>query len=170
MRKRKRNKKPFKDSKLFSLISSVAPEVIDGATDILATAVPAFSPINNLVDKAIGVANEKGDFNSADKLSQERHTYLEELDDYYKDVEAARKMYASTDHETADTIAMKIIKENLWILLLMVAIQVVVVVYVEGQVAAVITGVIGTVTGALINERNTIVNFFFGSSKELKDK
>ena len=170
MIKGKRNKKLFKDSKLFSLISSVAPEVIDSATDIIATAVPAFSPINNLVDRAIGIANDKGEFKVADELIEERHTYLKELDSYYKDIESARSMYANTDNETADIIAMKIIKENLWILLLMVAIQVAVVVYVEGQVAAVITGVIGTITGALINERNTIVNFFFGSSKGLKIK
>ena len=57
--KDKRNKKPFKETKLFAVIKKAAPKVLDGATDLLATAVPALSPLNNLVDKAIGVATQK---------------------------------------------------------------------------------------------------------------
>ena len=55
-------------------------------------------------------------------------------------------------------------------MLVLVGVQVLVILYVDGQVAAVVTGIVGTITGALINERNTVVNFFFGSSKGSKDK
>jgi hypothetical protein len=70
----------------------------------------------------------------------------------------------------ADDIAEKIINWNLWLLLVLVIVQVLVIMFVDGQIAAVVTGVVGTITGALINERNTVVNFFFGSSKGSKDK
>ena len=168
--KAKRNKKPFKDSKLFAVIKKVAPKVLDGATDLLATAVPALSPLNNLVDKAIGVAVENGDHKSVDVLTKERDTYLDELELYYKDMESARLLYQNTGQEQADIIANNVIKYNLYIVLFMVIIQCVVILYVDGKVAAVITGVVGTVTGALIQERNTVINFFFGSSKGSKDK
>ena len=96
--------------------------------------------------------------------------YQKDLDRHLENTKDARAMYQNTDNETAYLIANKIIKENLWILLGLVLVQVAVVMFVHGQVAAVITGVVGTITGALINERNTVVNFFFGSSKGSKDK
>lgn len=163
-------KKKFKDSALFGVIKSVAPQVLDGATDLVATAFPALAPLNNLVDKAIGIAKEKGDHAAVAQLTESKEDYLKEMDMILEDKQSAREMYQNTDHNMADSIANKIINWNLWIMLILVAVQVLVIMYVDGQVAAVVTGIVGTITGALINERNTVVNFFYGSSKGSKDK
>lgn len=164
-----KNKKPFKDSKLFQTIKRVAPNVLDGATDLVATAVPALAPLNNLIDAAIGIAADEGDEEGVYELVSAREDYLKELDMYYADLKSARDMYSSS-HEQADKIADNVIKYNLFIVLFMVLVQCIVIMYVDGKVAAVITGIVGTVTGALIQERNTVINFFFGSSKGSKDK
>jgi hypothetical protein len=169
MAEQKKERKPFKDSALFGIIKSVAPEVLDGATDLVATAFPALAPVNNLVDKALGVAKKNKDHDATAKLMASRDSYMEELELYYQDLDSARNMYKEKS-DMADSVAKKIIDWNLWILLGLVIIQVLVIMYVDGQVAAVVTGVVGTITGALINERNTVVNFFFGSSKGSKDK
>lgn len=166
---KKKNRKPFKDSKLFATIKKIAPNVLDGATDIMATAVPALAPLNNVIDRAIGVATDNGDEEGVYELISEREDYLKELDYYYKDLKSARDMYSSS-HAQADKIADNVIKYNLFIVLFMVLVQCVVIMYIDGKVAAVITGIVGTVTGALIQERNTVINFFFGSSKGSKDK
>jgi hypothetical protein len=167
---RKKDKKPFKDSKLFSVIKKVAPNVLDSATDLMATAIPALSPLNNIIDKAIGVASDNGDSDAVYEILAAKEDYLKELDMYYADLKSARNMYQSTDHEQADKIADNVIKYNLFIVMLMVVIQCLVIMFVDGKVAAVITGIVGTVTGALLQERNTVINFFFGSSKGSKDK
>jgi cell shape-determining protein MreC len=167
---RKKNRKPFKDSKLFATIKKIAPNVLDSATDIMATAVPALSPLNNIIDKAIGVASDNGDEDAVYEILAAKEDYLKELDMYYADLKSARDMYRSTDHEQADRIADNVIKYNLFIVMLMVLIQCLVIMFVDGKVAAVITGIVGTVTGALLQERNTVINFFFGSSKGSKDK
>ena len=167
---RKKDKKPFKDSKLFSVIKKVAPNVLDSATDLMATAVPALSPLNDIIDRAIGVASDNGDSDAVYEILAAKEDYLKELDMYYADLKSARNMYQSTDHEQADKIADNVIKYNLFIVMLMVVIQCLVIMFVDGKVAAVITGIVGTVTGALLQERNTVINFFFGSSKGSKDK
>lgn len=167
---KKKNRKPFKDSKLFATIKKIAPNVLDSATDIMATAVPALSPLNNIIDKAIGVASDNGDEDAVYEILAAKEDYLKELDMYYADLKSARDMYRSTDHEQADRIADNVIKYNLFIVMLMVLIQCLVIMFVDGKVAAVITGIVGTVTGALLQERNTVINFFFGSSKGSKDK
>lgn len=152
--------KKIKDTKIGAFLKDKAPDVLGLVGDLLPDS-GAIGIVKNVIDKVVPDDDEK-------------HLIKSELEataaEYFADVQDAREMYESTDHEQADKIAEKIINYNLWILLVLVLIQVVVIMYVEGQIAAVITGVIGTITGALINERNTVVNFFFGSSKGSKDK
>lgn len=167
-----KEKKKFKDTGLFKTIKALAPEALDKITDVAASVYPPLGVVNTLVDSVLDKAKKDKSI-STEQISVikgEAKQYEAEYKDYLADVQDAREMYENTDHSQADAIANKIINYNLWILLGLVIIQVVVIMYVEGQVAAVITGVIGTITGALINERNTVVNFFFGSSKGSKDK
>jgi hypothetical protein len=164
-----KKRKAFKDTAIFKAIKSVAPEVLDTVTDVAATVYPPLGVVNTLVDKALGVAKDKDEPGSAAILHAAKEQYEKELDLYYEDLKSAREMYKEKS-DMADSVAKKIIDWNLWILLALVIVQVVVIMYVEGQVAAVVTGVVGTITGALINERNTVVNFFFGSSMGSKDK
>jgi len=166
---KEKQKKKFKDSKLFQTIKNVAPEVLDTVTDIAADVYPPLGVVNNLVDKALGVAKEKGDYDNIVNLEVHKEQYKQELELYYADLASARDMYKEKS-DMADDIAKKIINWNLWLLLVLVIVQVLVIMFVDGQIAAVVTGVVGTITGALINERNTVVNFFFGSSKGSKDK
>lgn len=164
-----KKKKKFKDSKLFKTIKEVAPQVLDTVTDIAADVYPPLGAVNELVDKALGVAQDEENEDAIYELQYERGEYMKELELYYADLHSARDMYKEKS-DMADSVAKKIIDWNLWILLALVVIQVLVIMFVDGQIAAVVTGVVGTITGALINERNTVVNFFFGSSQGSKDK
>jgi len=165
-----KNGKKFKDTALFATIKQVAPQIIDKATDVLATVYPPLGIVNTLVDGAMDAAKKSGNKDAVAQLSVAKESYSNELDLYYADLASARDMYKSTDHSQADKIADNVMKFNLIIIVIMVAIQVLVIMYVEGQIAAVITGVVGTITGALLAERSAVVNFFFGSSQGSKDK
>lgn len=148
----------IKDTKIGAFLKSKAPEVLEVIGDLM--------PDNGI----LGVVK-----NAIDKISPSKLAGLSgELDEmeaeYLKDVQNARSMYQSGSHGMADSIAKKIINWNLVIIMGLVLIQVFVIMKVDGQIAAVITGVVGTVIGALISERNTVVNFFFGSSQGSKDK
>jgi hypothetical protein len=164
-----KNKKKFKDTAVFKAIKSIAPEVLDTVTDVAAAVYPPLGVVNTLVDKALGVAKDKDMPGGAAILHAANEDYQKELELYYQDLASARDMYKEKS-DMADSVAKKIIDWNLWIMLALVIVQVLVIMFVDGQVAAVVTGVVGTITGALINERNTVVNFFFGSSMGSKDK
>ena len=162
-----------KDGKLKQKLSDIGSFLKDkglpalgNVLDVVDNVYPPVGVLTNIVKAASPdlTEDEIGILNTAVE------DYQKDLDRHLENTKDARAMYQNTDNETADLIANKIIKENLWILLGLVLVQVGVVVFVHGQVAAVITGVVGTITGALINERNTVVNFFFGSSKGSKDK
>lgn len=161
----------FKDSPLFGIIKNLAPDLLDGATDLVATAFPALAPINNLVDKALDRCKEKGNSNGIAQLTEARDSYMSQLELYYKDMDSARDMYQDTEHEMADSIADNVIKRNLIFVAVLIVVQVLVVMYVEDKVLiAVISGAIGSVTTALLQERQQVINFFFGSSKGSKSK
>jgi hypothetical protein len=100
------------------------------------------------------------------QMEFEKEMYALEVEDR----KSARDMYVNAEHSQANKIADNVMRFNLIVICAMVCIQVLVIMYIDGQIAAVITGIVGTITGALINERNTVVNFFFGSSQGSKDK
>lgn len=161
----------FKDSKLFATIKNVAPTALDMIGDAAAVIYPPIGgPINAAIDLALNVAVKNGDTKGAKQLMEAKDEYVNELTIHMANTADAREMYRSTGHEMADKIAENVIKYNLIIILVMVCIQVGVIMLVAGPIAAVITGVVGTITGALIAERNTVINFFFGSSQGSKDK
>jgi hypothetical protein len=159
-------KKLFKDTGIFKALKAVAPKALDVATDIAADVFPPMAIVDKVVDEAL-----KGKLNTSDKalLQSERRLYEEDYAMYMADVQDARTLYRHKS-STADHIAKGIMKFNLLIIMIMVIVEIIVIAFVDGQIAAVITGVIGTITGALINERTTVVNFFYGSSLGSKDK
>ena len=145
-----------------SFMQSKGMEVaLDFADDVF----PPLKVIRSIVDPKVK------DLGVDDKASMEEllNNYNEERTYHLENTNAAREMYAE-ENETADMIAKKVIRENLIIISLLIIIQVAVIVYVNHQVAAVVTGVIGTVIGSLINERSTVINFFFGSMKPYEKK
>ena len=161
-----RNKKKFKDTGLFKALKGIAPKALDVATDIGASVFPPLAVVDSILDEAA-----KGKLNTSDKavLSTERRIYEEEYKAYLADVQDARDMY-KVKSDTADQIAKKIMNQNIYIVSLLVVVEIGVIAFVEGKIAAVIAGVVGTITGALINERTTVVNFFYGSSLGSKNK
>ena len=72
----------------------------------------------------------------------------------------------------ADTIAQQIISRNLPIIGLLVVINVALVYFLQDKASliAIASNIIGVAIGNLFNERQAIVNFFFGSSLSSKDK
>ena len=173
MSKHKKNKKPFKETQFFKVLQKVGPEVLDVATDAAALVFPGMDIVNNIADKAIDTLRVKGGVESEAQIRDiqaAKDQYQREYLDYLKDVADAREMYEKTGGSMADTIAKKVIDWNLWLILALVVGQICVILFVPGQVAAIATGAIGTITGALIQERNTLINFFFGSSHGSKEK
>jgi uncharacterized membrane protein len=75
-------------------------------------------------------------------------------------------------NEAADEIAGQIIKYNLPIIAMLVLVNIAVVYYMaeNATLIAIASNIIGLAIGNLFNERNTIVNFFFGSSQGSKSK
>lgn len=136
---------------------------------------------SDIIEKAIGIVGDvaTGDFLGAVKtlikkdedisLEQEKKANsLIELD--YADRASARDMYKS-ENKMADEIAKKVISWNLWVVFLAIAVEIATVVLIDDKVLiAIISGAIGGFTTALLQERQQVINFFFGSSVGSKDK
>tara|TARA_R110000744_G_scaffold354005_1_gene460381 strand:+ start:1192 stop:1701 length:510 start_codon:yes stop_codon:yes gene_type:complete len=84
---------------------------------------------------------------------------------------AARDMY-KVNPEQASKVANNIMKYNLVIVFLLVVINVFAVMYLKDDAAvlAIVSNFIGIVMMALLQERQAVVNFFFGSSMGSKNK
>jgi hypothetical protein len=76
------------------------------------------------------------------------------------------------NHAMADTIAKQIISRNLPIIAILVLVNISVVYYMEDKpsLIAIASNIIGVAIANLFNERQAIVNFFFGSSLGSKEK
>ena len=62
-------------------------------------------------------------------------------------------------------------KPYIWVVLFAVVIEIIAVIYIDDKVLiAIISGAIGSITTALLQERQQVIGFFFGSSKGSKDK
>ena len=84
----------------------------------------------------------------------------------------ATSKYINTDHKVADEIALKIIKENVYWIMLCIVIELVAIVYLQdnGNLLAVISGIFGSAITYLYQERQSVINFHFGSSLGSKIK
>lgn len=155
--------KKFSQTRLAKFFTEKHPDLlktIAGGIDIADDFFPPLK-IATAVINATGIA----DNDKAEVLKMVEEYEGTEYKDYLADVADARKTYREADHAMADSIAKRVIDWNLVIIMALVAVQVLAVYFIESTIAAVVTGVIGTITGALINERSTVINFFFGSSK-----
>ena len=162
----------FKDSKLFETIKSVAPTALDTIGDIAASVYPPIGgPINAAIDLALDVAVKNKDNEGVKAINSAVNEYLSDRDAYLKDVQDAREMYENSDHDMADKIAERVINYNLWVVMAAVIIEILAVIFIDDKVLiAIISGAIGSITTALLQERQTVIGFFFGSSKGSKDK
>lgn len=88
-----------------------------------------------------------------------------------ENTKSARDMY-KVNPEQASKVADSIMKYNLVIVFLLVIINVLAVIHLKDDAAilAIVSNFIGIVMMALIQERQSVVNFFFGSSMGSKNK
>ena len=83
----------------------------------------------------------------------------------------ARDMYVGSDHAMADFVAKRVINYNVWVVLAAILIEILSVIYIDDKVLiAIISGAVGGFTTALLQERQQVINFFFGSSMGSKSK
>jgi hypothetical protein len=119
--------------------------------------------------KAIGIISNDPENAGLSKNEAEEFFRLVELD--LKEMANVRDMYKNTDHSVADFVAKKVINFNLWVVLGAILIEVLSVIYINDKVLiAIISGAVGGVVTALLQERQQIINFFFGSSMGSKNK
>lgn len=90
---------------------------------------------------------------------------------YLEDIQSARTMYQNTDHQMADMIAKRVIDWNIWVVAILVSANVGCMIYIKDATIAVAVGnIIGGSISYLWNERQKVLEFFFGSSLGSKDK
>ena len=137
---------------------------------------------SNIIEKAIGIAGSVASGNylgviktlvgqDPDLTPDEIALVNKQVDLEYQDRENARDMYKNTDHAMADEVARRVINYNLWVVLAALIIEIAVVIYIEDKVLiAIISGAVGAITQALLQERQQVIAFFFGSSMGSKEK
>lgn len=88
-----------------------------------------------------------------------------------ENTKSARRMYMEASKERADEIAKDVMAVNLPVMFLLVAINIgVVYFFEEGALIAIASNFIGMMLKELMSERQTVMNFFFGSSLGSKNK
>lgn len=104
------------------------------------------------------------------QLERMLHEYeLEEMRLRLEDRKDSRDMYRAKS-EKADTIADQVMKWNLPVLMVLVLINLAAIIWLDKALVAVISNIIGFALNALLNERSTVIQFFFGSSDGSKKK
>lgn len=135
-----------------------APHILDTVGNVLPSN-GALGIVKNLINKDSSLSPEL-------KIEALR---LLEMD--LEEIKDARDMYKNTDHKMADKIADRVINYNLWVVMVAIIIEIFSVMYINDKVLiAIISGAIGSVTTALLQERQQVINFFFGSSRGSKEK
>lgn len=160
-------KKKFKDTKAAGWIKENAPDLLHSVLDFGDNFFPPLELLTNLVKREPDLTVEqKTEF---EKLAID--TYRFELNYDLQQSEGSRSMYGAPSKEMADWIARRIMGYNVWIILFLVVLNVTLTFYIENALLAVVSNIIGIVMGQLIAERQTVVQFFLGSSigSKLKD-
>ena len=156
---------PFKDRPIADILKKAAPTILDIVGDIVPGA-SAIKTIANMVfkDKTISPADKEA-------IQKELDRELKEYELYVEDMKRASDMYSSTGHRMADKIADRVIKWNLWIIIIAIVFELLFIYYIDDKILiATISTIVGGVTTALLQERQQIINFFFGSSRGSKTK
>lgn len=111
------------------------------------------------------------DKNQKEILLNEAQNEIKKLEMEAEDRNSARDMYAKTDNETANFIAKRVINWNLFVVVIAILIEIAAVIYISDKVLiAIVSSAVGAFTTALLQERQQVINFFFGSSLGSKKK
>lgn len=161
-------KKPtFKEihgkTKLGLFLQKTGPKLLKTILGVAGGLVPGASGVTDAIGSLI---------RSSDELDLEQKSKaLDLLKMDMQDLADARDMYKSTDHTMADKVAERVINYNLWVVMAALIIEIICVIVIDDKVLiAIISGAVGSITTALLQERQQVINFFFGSSQGSKDK
>ena len=130
--------------------------------------IGAFTEIKSALSKSPNNSNE----DLLSELVKKKTEFREDYVKYLEDVQDAREMYQNTEHKQSNKIADIVIKFNLPIIAILVLINILAVFQLrqyQGMVA-IVSNFIGITISQLFNERQSVINFFFGSSQGSKDK
>lgn len=186
-------KKKFKETGFGKFIGKVIGAVPDIAGDVLEIATSG-NPIKTTIDKVgelLQGENHPKAKALALELEQSKINWEKEL--YQLDIKAfsfevedrkrASEQYIKTSHEIADKLALSIMNRNLVFIIALVLCQIVATVgcvflllkqlsdmqtavTIGTSLGSVIGTAVGTIIGSLLQERNSVVGFHFGSSVE----
>ncbi len=176
----KKDRKPFNETKLGGILDKGKYILKEHGLDIIELGAKAIKgDVSGVIEEVQDICG-KEDTPLANNLSEElriKKTMIifEFEKDMYRieteDKQSARDMYKATGHEKANEIADLIIKYNLVIVFLLVIGEVLVLIYITNSaLIGVISSVFGYVISSLLNERLTVIQFFFGSSLGSKAK
>jgi len=160
--------------KIFDVVSgnkSVLTSAKEVANEVLDDRVKPFSTSEEL-KKEILKASPGAQVKFIERMMKKDAQIHKECTSWLDNVMDAREMYEKTNHDTADKLADRVMKWNLPVILALVLINIASVIYLKenGTVIAIISNFIGMAMGQLFTERQSVVNFFFGSSKGSKEK
>lgn len=177
-----KDKRRFKETGFGKFCKTIANDIPSIAGDVLEIATSG-NPIGTTIAKVGELLQGQADKNTLAKTALaelERKTQDWELEVYRAESEdraRASKSYLDKN-EMADNIAESIIKKNLLFIALLLIFNILFnflsTILIEDKTIAVSIGAtiataIGTVVGSLLQERNQVVGFFFGSSLKSKE-
>lgn len=178
---KKKDKKPFSETKFGKFANKVTGLLPDLAGDVLQIATspnPIGASVNVLKEKLLGAQSNASPEQSEkidelvaelerDRMEWEKEIFALEVEDK----KSARVMYIQKSDQ-ADDIATNVMSRNLPAIGVLILVEILSIIYLRErvEVIAIISTAIGAITQALITERLTVVQFFFGSSKGSKDK
>jgi vacuolar-type H+-ATPase subunit I/STV1 len=188
------SKKSFKEfcKGIVNKIPSIAQDVIE----VVASPNPAGAVVKKVGELLKSKAEKEEEARKAlvefeqYQLEWEKEMYQLQIEAYKAEVsdrQSAREKYIQADRESADEIGRQIINRNLTYIFILLLVQVLVTLsavflanqfIVEKQTAvtigsslgSVVGTAIGTVVGSLLQERNQVVGFHFGSSMGSRQK
>lgn len=179
--KEEKDKKKFKDTKLSAFLNKAKDVAVDKGPDLVgAIGLAMTGNPTAAIGKAITAltsSNADGTNELAEELNRDRELYIEEFELHVRNTESAREMY-KTANEQADKIADNIFNKNLIMVLVLVLVNVgiyLIEYFIEmpnGMTVGVtvVSNLITFVIKGLLDERSTVVNFYFGSSMGSKQK
>ena len=152
-------KKKFKDTKVGGLLSKLAPKVFD----VVSSSFPAVGVVKSLIsgDDSISVEDRSAILKAIDEDYEKERQY------HLKNTDRASKMY-SESKDITDWMAKNIMIWNIPFAMVLTAVNVLCAKYLDSTLLAVVAQGVGMIVQALLNERNTVTNFFMGSAKEKK--
>ena len=191
--------KKFKETGFGKFLNKVIKKVPSIAGDVLEVATSG-NPIGAAIEKVGDLLKGKSESEEEAKellqeferykLNWEKEMYELQIKSFSLEVEDrkdARNKYINSDTTVADKLAISIMKRNIVFIFTLIAFQIVfsvgtvlfllnqvedlqIAVTIGTSLGSVIGGAIGTVVGSLLQERNSIVGFHFGSSAPVNKK